>query len=82
MSEDDRAVVGVAVGLAGRGGQGLDDGRQGREGDLVAGELHRRGDADLAGEVRGIASGLVGREPLDGRPGAHHDVPTSSVPPA
>ncbi len=54
--EDDGAVVGVAVGLAGGLGQRTDDGRQRRERDLVAGQLDRAVDADLAGEVGGVAA--------------------------
>ena len=72
--QDDGAVVGVAVGVGRRGGQRLDDGRQRREGDLVAGELDRAVDADLAGEVGGVAARLVGGQRLDGGSSAHHDV--------
>ena len=71
--EGDGAVVGVAVGLPGRGGDRRDDGGQRREGDLVAGQLDRAVDADLPGEVGGVAAGAVGRERLDGRARGDHD---------
>jgi hypothetical protein len=71
--EGDGAVVGVAVGLAGGRRDRRHDGGQRREGDLVAGQLDRAVDTDLPSEVGGVATGAVGRQPLDGRARGDHD---------
>src|SRR6185312_9422767 len=46
---------------------------------LVAGQLHRPLDADLAGQVGGVAAGLVGRQCLDRGTGADHGEPLSRL---
>ena len=52
LGQHDGAVVGIAVGLRGRGGQRLHHGRQRRERDLVAGQLHGAGAPPARGRGR------------------------------